>query len=89
MPAGESLNDLQVVDVRNGAEIAKLPLPGSVHIPVDEISQRWQELDPRKPTVTVCHSGKRAHVAACLLRGKGFDAVSNLSGGMSIRRLLS
>jgi rhodanese-related sulfurtransferase len=88
VPASKSLGGLQVVDVRNASEIEKLPLAGAVHIPVDEISQRWTELDPGKPTVTVCHSGKRAHVAACLLRGKGFDAVSNLSGGMSIRRLL-
>jgi NADPH-dependent 2,4-dienoyl-CoA reductase/sulfur reductase-like enzyme/rhodanese-related sulfurtransferase len=87
MSPDASLADLQVVDVRNASELEKLPLDGAIHIPVDELSDRWQELDPSKPTVTVCHSGKRAHVAACLLAGKGFDAVSNLSGGMSIRRL--
>lgn len=81
------LSDLQVVDVRNAAELEKLPLASAIHIPLDELSQRWQELDSTRPTVTVCHSGKRAHVAACLLSGKGFSAVSNLNGGMSIRRL--
>ncbi len=82
------LDGFQVVDVRNASEIEQLPLPGAIHIPVDELSDRWGELDPSQPTITVCHSGKRAHIAACLLLGKGFTAVSNLSGGMSIRRLV-
>jgi len=81
------LEGLQVVDVRSASELEKLPLLGAIHIPVDELSERWSELDPSLPTVTVCHSGKRAHIAACLLRGHGFERVRNLNGGMSIRRL--
>ncbi len=81
------LDGFQVVDVRNASELEKLPLPGAIHIPVDELSERWGELDPSLPTVTVCHSGKRAHIAACLLRGYGFEQLKNLNGGMSIRRL--
>jgi NADPH-dependent 2,4-dienoyl-CoA reductase/sulfur reductase-like enzyme/rhodanese-related sulfurtransferase len=81
------LSGCQVVDVRNAAEIQKLPLPGAKHIPVDEISDRWQELDPNQPTIVVCHSGKRAHVAASWLIGQGFSNVKNLNGGMSMRRL--
>lgn len=82
------LDGLQVLDVRNASELEQLPLPGAIHIPVDELSQRWTELDPSRPTVVVCHSGKRAHVAACWLRGQGFGSVRNLNGGMSIRRLM-
>lgn len=81
------LDGLQVIDVRSASELEKLPLPGAIHIPVDEITTRWQELDASLPTVTVCHSGKRSHVAACWLKGKGFANVQNLNGGMSIRRL--
>lgn len=83
-----TLQGLQVVDVRNQAELDKLPLPGAIHIPVDQLVERWEELDPQRPTITVCHSGKRAHVAACWLLGKGFQDVKNLNGGMSIRQLL-
>ncbi len=83
-----NLDGFQVVDVRNASETAKLPLPGAIHIPVDELSERWGELDPTRPTITVCHSGKRAHVAACLLQGQGFLIVANLNGGMSIRQLI-
>ncbi len=81
------LDGFQVVDVRTAAEIEKLPLPNAIHIPIDELTERWQELDAQRPTIAVCHSGKRAHVAACWLKGKGFESVTNLNGGMSIRRL--
>jgi NADPH-dependent 2,4-dienoyl-CoA reductase/sulfur reductase-like enzyme/rhodanese-related sulfurtransferase len=81
------LTGMQVVDVRNAAEIAKLPLAGAHCIPIDELADRWTELDPQSPTVTVCHSGKRAHIAACWLHGQGFANVKNLNGGMSIRSL--
>lgn len=83
-----SLDGYQVVDVRNESEIQKLPLPGATHIPVDEIVSRWESLDPQAPTIVVCHSGKRAHVAASWLMGKGFKDVRNLNGGMYIRRLV-
>lgn len=86
-PFDMPLDGFQVVDVRSAAEIEKLPLPGAIHIPIDELTERWQELDAQLPTVTVCHSGKRAHVAACWLKGKGFESVTNLNGGMSMRRL--
>jgi NADPH-dependent 2,4-dienoyl-CoA reductase/sulfur reductase-like enzyme/rhodanese-related sulfurtransferase len=82
------LEGLQVVDVRTAKERDALPLPNAIGIPVDEIAARWQELDNTRPTVVVCHSGKRAHVAACWLKGLGFQDVKNLSGGMSIRKLL-
>jgi NADPH-dependent 2,4-dienoyl-CoA reductase/sulfur reductase-like enzyme/rhodanese-related sulfurtransferase len=81
------LNGMQIVDVRNAAEIAQLPLANAICIPIDELAQRWEELDPQLPTVTVCHSGKRAHVAACWLNGHGFANVKNLNGGMSMRSL--
>ena len=86
-PYDTRLEGFQVIDVRTAAELEKLPLADAIHMPVDEIVERWEELDPAKPTIVVCHSGKRAHVAACWLQGKGFHSVSNLTGGMSIRRL--
>jgi len=79
------LDGMQIVDVRNASEIAQLPLAGAHWIPIDELAQRWTELDPQRPTVTVCHSGKRAHIAACWLHGQGFANVKNLNGGMSMR----
>jgi NADPH-dependent 2,4-dienoyl-CoA reductase/sulfur reductase-like enzyme/rhodanese-related sulfurtransferase len=86
VPADADLSgDLQVVDVRTEQERAALPLQGAIGIPIDSLHDRWMELNPQRPTVVVCHSGKRAHVGACLLQGVGFSDVRNLNGGMSLR----
>ena len=87
LPPTAELDGFQVVDVRTTAEQQRLPLPGAVPIPIDELADRLTELDPERPTVVVCHSGKRAHVGACRLLGEGFEQVYNLSGGMAIRSL--
>ncbi len=79
------LSDFQVVDVRSERELEQLPLPGAIHIPVDTVLRDYSALDPSRPTVTVCHSGKRAHVAASILQSMGFAEVFNLTGGMAIR----
>jgi NADPH-dependent 2,4-dienoyl-CoA reductase/sulfur reductase-like enzyme/rhodanese-related sulfurtransferase len=80
------LSEYQVLDVRNDKELAALPLPGAVHIPVDALHTTPLSLDPERPTVVVCHSAKRAHVAACYLKSIGFQKVWNLTGGMAIRK---
>ncbi len=82
------LSEMQIVDVRTPTEREKLPLARAVPIEVDGFSGHLGELDPERTTVVVCHSGKRAHVAASWLKSSGFKKVFNLTGGMSIRSLL-
>ncbi|WDQ18064.1 FAD-dependent oxidoreductase [Rhodopirellula sp. P2] len=82
-----SLSDVQVVDVRGATEIEKAPLQeasGAIHIPVDELRDRLDELDRNQPTVVSCAVGVRGHIAARILRQNGFD-VQNLSGGATVR----
>ncbi len=81
------LSGLQVVDVRTATEREKLPLPNAIAIEIDEFPSKMDQLNPALETVIVCHSGKRAHIAASWLRASGFSNVSNLTGGMSIRSL--
>jgi NADPH-dependent 2,4-dienoyl-CoA reductase/sulfur reductase-like enzyme/rhodanese-related sulfurtransferase len=88
VPPDYDLADYQVVDVRSPKEQAELPLVGAIPIAIDELADRWTELDPTRPTITVCHSGKRAHVAACWLKGHGFESARNLTGGMAMRSIL-
>jgi NADPH-dependent 2,4-dienoyl-CoA reductase/sulfur reductase-like enzyme/rhodanese-related sulfurtransferase len=87
LPPDADLTGMQVVDVRTEKERQALPLPGAIPIEIDAFPERCGELDASRPTVVVCHSGKRAHVGACRLRESGFDQVFNLTGGMSIRSL--
>ncbi len=67
---GIDLHGLQVVDVRTPSEQQQLPLEDAIPIPVDEIMARWSELNPLLDTMVVCHSGKRAHVAAATFKGR-------------------
>lgn len=89
LDADADLSDLQVVDVRTAAEIARAPLtgcPSFFSIPVDELRARLAELDPLKPTVVSCGVGVRGHVAERILVQSGFQKVFNLTGGATMRR---
>lgn len=82
------LTGKQVVDVRTTTEVATAPLAGAdnaINIPVDELRDRLDELDPNKPTIVSCGVGVRAHVALSILRQNGFESVANLSGGATVR----
>lgn len=89
MQPDADLSGLQIVDVRTQTERKQLPLDNAISMEIDEFPARYSELNPELPTVIVCHSGKRAHIAASWLSHIGFKKVSNLTGGMSIRSLLN
>jgi len=73
---------LQVVDVRNPAEV-KLggALPGARNLPLPQLLDHLEELDPVRPTVVYCAGGYRSSVAASLLQSHGFSHVADLIGG--------
>ncbi|MGA3157454.1 MAG: rhodanese-like domain-containing protein [Steroidobacteraceae bacterium] len=71
-----------LLDVREPWEIAVVALPGIVAIPLHEIPQRWQELDPQAEIVVICRSGMRSQNAATFLVQQGITHVYNLAGGM-------
>ena len=56
-------------------------IPGAVNIPVGQLPDRTDELDPRRPTVVYCAGGYRSSMAASLLRQRGFADVSDVLGG--------
>lgn len=85
VPPQTVLDSFQVVDVRTSKELERMPLEGAIHAPIDALQEMLPKLDRERPTITVCHSGKRAHIAACFLRGSGFKEVRNLTGGMQVR----
>lgn len=69
-----------LLDVRTPSERAMGHIEGFLHIPLDELRSRWQELPQGKPVYVHCHSGLRSYVACRMLTGYGFDCY-NLSGG--------
>jgi len=73
---------LQLLDVRTKDEHKEAHLPQSHLIPVDELRDHLQELDPSQETVVYCRVGLRGYLAARILLQHGFTNVCNLTGGL-------
>ncbi len=70
-----------LLDVRTSDERSIATINGVVWIPMDEIEQRYVELDTKKEIIVYCHHGMRSEKVAAFLRTKGFNAKS-LKGGI-------
>jgi adenylyltransferase/sulfurtransferase len=81
MKAGEPLF---LLDVRQAWEHEIAALPGSVLVPLDELSERSAELEPPAGATIVayCHHGVRSLSAAALLEAAGLVGVVSLRGGI-------
>ena len=71
-----------LLDCREPEELQIARLDGAVHIPLNEITVRFTELDPDDEIVVVCRTGRRSYSVAAWLRERGFDRVWNLAGGL-------
>ena len=80
----ENRSSVTVLDVREPHEFdGELGhIEGAVLVPLGELSERADTLDPHKPIVAVCRAGGRSIQATVLLRRKGIDAAASLRGGM-------
>lgn len=73
---------LTLLDVREDEEVALCALPGHVHIPMNLIPLRHNELPDDAPIVVYCHHGMRSLYSAMYLAKTGFEEVYNLQGGI-------
>ena len=71
-----------LLDVRQPWEYEEDHLPGAMLVPLGDLQEGTQNLDPAKPTLVYCAVGGRSRVAAQLLSGRGFQEVYNLAGGI-------
>ena len=69
-----------LLDSRTPGEYARGHIDGFVNIPVDELRDRLDEIDPKKPVYVICQSGLRSYIACRILSGHGYDCY-NFSGG--------
>lgn len=76
-------DDIQVVDVREDYEVAMGQIPNAVHIPLGQILNRTDEIDPTRETVVYCKMGGRSARAIDALQRSGFSGkLINLQGGI-------
>jgi len=70
-----------VLDVREDWEREIAALPGTLHIPMNQVSARLAEIPRDRDVVVMCRSGGRSLKVAGYLQGMGFR-VANLTGGI-------
>jgi rhodanese-related sulfurtransferase len=71
-----------LVDVREDWETKLCRLDNALHLPIEELEFRTEELNPADDIVVYCHHGVRSAAVADYLRRLGFTRVRNLSGGL-------
>ena len=74
--------DFLLLDVREPAETHISAIPGGQLIPMGQLSERHSELPKNRELIVYCRSGMRSARAVHFLKGRGFENVHNLEGGI-------
>ena len=69
-----------LLDTRTVREYQRGHIEGFYNIPVDELRDRLDEVDPTKPVYVICQSGLRSYISCRILEGNGYTAY-NFAGG--------
>lgn len=82
--AADALNrgELQLVDVREPAELAEARVEGATHIPLDQLAARMDQLGRKRPVAFLCRSGGRSAMATRAAANAGLDG-ANVKGGVT------
>jgi rhodanese-related sulfurtransferase len=76
--------DVQLIDVRQPQEYNFAKIPGSKLIPLGEVLNRIDEIEPTRDTVFICKMGSRSAQAMMALERAGFKGkMRNLRGGIT------
>jgi hydroxyacylglutathione hydrolase len=73
----------EILDVRNERERREKHIEGSLHIPLNHLRERIQELPRDRKLVVHCAAGYRSSIAASLLQQAGVVDVFDLMGGLA------
>ena len=72
-----------IIDVREDFELEISKIDGSIHIPMNQVPKRLEELSPEKEYVIMCRTGVRSAQICEFLANQNFQSVSNLTGGIN------
>lgn len=70
-----------LLDVREVWEWEEIHIPGTVNIPLAEVTSRLSDIPRERVIVSICRSGARSAKAGKLLMRLGYKSVYNLAGG--------
>ena len=72
-----------VIDVREDFELEISKLEGAVHIPMNELPKRLDELSADEDYVIMCRTGVRSAQICEFLANQNFKSIANLTGGIN------
>jgi rhodanese-related sulfurtransferase len=79
LEAGEKIH---LIDVREDEEVAQGIIPGAIHLPLGQVTQRLDEIPKEEEVIFICRSGYRSDQACQYLASIGYKGATNLIGGM-------
>ena len=68
--------NIAVVDVRTNQEREQIFIPNTLHIPIDELEPRIQELKTYDKVYFFCKAGKRAELASQIAKNHGINSIT-------------
>lgn len=72
-----------VLDIRSGQERAAKSIRGSLHVPLNHLEERLDEIPTSATVVVQCAGGYRSAMAASILKRHGIADVMDLVGGLA------
>lgn len=77
----ESGARVQIIDVRNPAELLNGFVDGAVNLPLDELRDQLNLIAKDQPIYVYCQRGLRGYLATLILAHHGFNNSHNIAGG--------
>ena len=71
-----------LLDVRERWEFEYCSIEGSVLIPMGQLPDKLDTLDPSRETIMICHHGIRSRQMGYYMEQAGFKHITNLDGGV-------
>lgn len=71
-----------LIDVREPYEVEICSVAGAEHIPMRQVPEHLESLPKDKHLLVMCHHGGRSMRVTEFLRARGFNAVTNVAGGI-------
>ena len=72
-----------IIDVREDFELEISKIDGAIHIPMNQVPKRVEELSPENEYVIMCRTGVRSAQICEFLANQKFQSVANLTGGIN------
>ena len=72
-----------ILDIRSERERTEKHIPGSLHVPLNYLEERLEEIPGDATVIVQCAGGYRSAMAASILKRNGIDDVMDLIGGFS------